>query len=168
MLALLMDGDPHAAYAISHMLMGAGSMVDHAGSAERGMVLAQQNHYDVVIADLILPDLSGRELVRRIRAVSPTRPLLILSRVNDTNGRTNARDAGADAYIKKPIDRNSLLDGLRSLVGHRAGRAPSPQPPCGSTGLAEPISSARPATFLQPTVRHSYKLPTSSPISRRA
>ena len=131
MRALLMDGDAHAAYAISHMLTTAGWIVDNANSAREGLSLARQTYYDIVITDLILPDLSGAELVRHVRATDLTRPMLVLSVVHETNARTVALEAGANAYIQKPFSQKELLMRLGRL-GRQERESTASRPPSGS------------------------------------
>lgn len=143
------------------MLATAGWAVDHAISAASGLVLAQQHHYDIVVADLILTDLSGRELVRRIRNTALSRPLLILSRVNGANARAIAMEAGADAYLEKPIDRKRLLDGLKGLLGYSSKPALPRPSSCGSSGVGRDKIDALHSESPPSGVSDSFAFPIS-------
>lgn len=136
MRALLMDGDARAAFAIAHMLTTAGWIVDHADSAAQGLTRAEQNHYQAVVSDLILPDISGRELVRRIRGTNLMRPLLVVSQASEENARMIALEAGADGYIQKPVGRTQLLTRLRWLLRLPEESTASYPPP----GAFEPMA----------------------------
>lgn len=74
---------------------------------------------DLVILDLGLPDVSGHELLRRMREQYETLPILVLSSCDDERGKVEALDLGADDYVTKPFGMNELLARIRTALRHR-------------------------------------------------
>lgn len=116
MRALVLDSDDRAAHAIGLMLQASQFRVERADTVKHAAGLARQHAYDIVILDLIMPDLSGRELIRRMRAMAPLQPLLVLSRVDQPHARTVALEAGANGFLVKPFTRAELLARIRLLL----------------------------------------------------
>ena len=82
---------------------------------------------DLVILDLGLPDMTGHELLRRIRAAHEALPVIVLSSRDDERGKVEALDLGADDYVTKPFGMNELLARMRAALRHRlqvAGERP--------------------------------------------
>jgi two-component system KDP operon response regulator KdpE len=81
-------------------------------SGQEGLVLAAQHRPALVILDIGLPDLSGQEVLRRLREWSNS-PVIVLSVQDDEKGKVDALDAGADDYVTKPFNTDELLARLR-------------------------------------------------------
>lgn len=129
MRALVLDADARASHAIGLMLEASNMGVDRADSAKQAIELTRLHHYDVIVLDLILPDMSGRQLVRRIRGDDIARPMLVLSRVDQPLARALALEAGADAFMPKPFTRAELLARIRMLLpGDGRPRQPATGP----------------------------------------
>ena len=79
MRVLLVEDDADAARGVSLLLKSAGTVVDVAGAGEEALELTRHYDYDIVILDLMLPDMEGYEVVRRMRAARMETPVLILS-----------------------------------------------------------------------------------------
>ena len=88
-----------------------------------GLPALQHEVFDLVILDLGLPRLGGIELLRQVRAVGNSLPVLILTARDATEDRIAGLDAGADDYLVKPFDLNELKARLRALLRRSAGRA---------------------------------------------
>ena len=86
--------------------------------------------YDLVILDLALPKLDGREVLRRLRKRSAETPVLILSACNSLEGRVDGLDAGADDFMSKPFEVRELEARIRALT-RRKGERRSPTIQCG-------------------------------------
>lgn len=69
-----------------------------------GRKLALQNDFDLVISDIILPQLTGIELCRQIRSAKPDLPVILLTALGTTDDKIEGFDAGADDYLVKPFD----------------------------------------------------------------
>jgi DNA-binding response OmpR family regulator len=87
--------------------------VVHSGAV--GLEAARQLQPEVIILDLMMPDLSGWETCRAIRAFSQV-PILVVSAVIDPNGVMQALEAGADDYLLKPVPIGVLVSQLKSLI----------------------------------------------------
>ncbi|MCF8563227.1 response regulator transcription factor [Alicyclobacillus tolerans] len=87
--------------------------VAHTGSL--GLNMALQGSYDLIILDCMLPDISGVEVVRKIRQASLMTPVLFLTALDGVQDRVRGLDAGADDYLTKPFDIPELLARIRAL-----------------------------------------------------
>jgi DNA-binding response OmpR family regulator len=90
-----------------------------------GKKLALQNDYDLVITDIILPQMNGIEVCREIRLVKPDMPIIMLTALGTTDDKIEGFDAGADDYLVKPFDFRELLARIRALMNRKTGRPAS-------------------------------------------
>jgi two-component system KDP operon response regulator KdpE len=116
---LVVDDEPQFLRALATNLRGAGYDVDTAESAQAGLAAAGMRPPDAVILDLVLPDSSGRDVTRELRAWSDA-PIILVSAVGDEEEKIAALDAGADDYVTKPFAIGELLARLRAVL-RRAG-----------------------------------------------
>jgi two-component system, OmpR family, KDP operon response regulator KdpE len=121
---LVVDDEPQILRALQTSLKGAGYEVDTATTGEQALTAAAVRPPDAVILDLVLPDMSGTEVSKALRAWS-TVPVIVLSVVGDEQEKVAALDAGADDYVTKPFSVDELLARLRAAL-RRA--EPSPEP----------------------------------------
>lgn len=89
--------------------------VDVAFDGQMGLLLATQNEYDVIILDIILPEINGLKLCALIRQHCKT-PVLMLSALGTTNDIITGLDTGADDYLTKPFKFQELLARIRALI----------------------------------------------------
>ena len=99
--------------------------VDVAMNGIDGIWLATENAYDVVLLDVVLPDIDGFEVCRRLRAADRWPPVLMLTARDDVSDRVRGLDSGADDYLTKPFAFDELLARLRSLVRRGPHERPS-------------------------------------------
>ncbi len=104
-------------------LRDSGYAVDATGDGAEWLWFAEQNAYDVVVLDLMLPNLPGLELLAKLRAAGNTVPVLVLTAKDAVGDRVAGLDAGADDYLVKPFAFDELLARLRALVRRRYERA---------------------------------------------
>ncbi len=116
-LALVVDDEPQIRRLLTITLEGNGFRVICAETGKEALVLAAQHRPSLIILDLGLPDLSGQEVLRRVREWS-TVPVLILSVQDDEQGKVAALDAGADDYVTKPFNTAELLARVRVALRH--------------------------------------------------
>ena len=129
MLAVILDGSPMRALivedyapvrdAVQEGLVEAGFAVDVASNGEEGLWLAQAHPYDVVILDIMLPKLSGLDVLRRLRRDGSKLAILLLTAKDTVEDRVSGLDLGADDYLVKPFAFAELLARVRSLVRRR-------------------------------------------------
>jgi two-component system KDP operon response regulator KdpE len=122
---LVVDDDPQLSRALRITLRAAGYEVETAGDGRTALREAADQHPDLVILDLGLPDLDGTEVLAGLRPWF-TGPVLVLSARADSQDKVGALDAGADDYVSKPFDMSELLARLRAL--QRRG-TPEPEDP---------------------------------------
>jgi two-component system KDP operon response regulator KdpE len=122
---LVVDDDPQLTRALRITLHAAGYDVLTAPDGRTALTRAAEDHPELVILDLGLPDLDGTEVLTGLRPWF-TGPVLVLSARADSQDKVGALDAGADDYVSKPFDMGELLARLRAL--QRRG-APEPDDP---------------------------------------
>ena len=121
---LLIEDDARLAGMVSEYLAGAGFRVSVAGRAEAGIERLGREPFDALVLDLMLPDLDGLEVCRRVRAQSDV-PILMLTARGDAADRIVGLELGADDYLPKPFEPRELLARLKAVL--RRGKAPAPQ-----------------------------------------
>lgn len=104
----------------------AGFAVDIAVDGQEGLHLALSTGYDAVVLDLMLPELSGRELLRSLRTTGSRTPVLVLTAVDDKKSVVELLNSGADDYLAKPFDFGELLARLKALIRRSHGHATTP------------------------------------------
>lgn len=112
---LVIEDDTKIADLLRRGFIYEGYDVDVAHDGETGLKLARDHVPDVVILDLMLPDIDGLEVLRRLRAAGDT-PVLILTAKDAVNDRVEGLERGADDYVVKPFHFEELLARVRALL----------------------------------------------------
>ncbi|MGV8979172.1 MAG: response regulator transcription factor [Cellulomonas sp.] len=118
--ALVVDDEPTLAELLSTALRYEGWHVEHALTGQAAIKLAKSFDPDVILLDIMLPDLSGLEVMRRVRATAPTIPVLFLTAKDAVEDRIAGLTAGGDDYVTKPFSLEEVVARLRALL-RRAG-----------------------------------------------
>lgn len=121
MRVLLVEDDITSARGLTLLLKSGGAVVDVADTGEEGLELARHYEYDIVLLDLILPDVEGYEVVRRMRSAKIGIPVLILSGLSRPQAKVKGFGMGADDYITKPFDRAELIARMQAIVRRSKG-----------------------------------------------
>ena len=119
MRLLLVEDDPLIADAVVEALKDSHYAVDHATDGAMADEFAAVNHYDVIVLDWGIPEVSGIDLLRRWREQGLTTPVLMLTGRVEVADRVDGLDSGADDYLTKPFSVQELLARLRSLLRRR-------------------------------------------------
>jgi DNA-binding response OmpR family regulator len=119
---LVVEDDERIRTALIRALRDRGHAVNSAGTALAGLRQAVEERPDLVVLDLGLPDLDGRELLRMLRAVSAV-PVIIATARDDDESVVQALDAGADDYVLKPFQAGQLEARIRAVLRRAAGAA---------------------------------------------
>ncbi|MFI7495342.1 response regulator [Kocuria sp. M4R2S49] len=112
---LVVEDDPQIARALLVNLKARGYRTHRAATGHHALQLAADEHPDVVLLDLGLPDLEGREVIDGIRGWS-TVPIIVVSARGESHSKVDALDRGADDYITKPFAMDELLARLRAAL----------------------------------------------------
>ena len=123
MRILLVDSDQSAATTLSQTLRTAAFTVDHTPSGEEAIEMLRHYDYDVVVLELMLNDLEGYEVIRRVRAARITTPILVLSALLRSQAKIRAFSMGADDYMTKPYDAGELIARLQAVMRRSRGFA---------------------------------------------
>jgi DNA-binding response OmpR family regulator len=99
--------------------------VDLCADGARGLELGASGNYDLIIVDLMIPEVSGLDVIRRLREEKITSPVLILTALSQTDQKVKGLDAGADDYLTKPFAIDELLARVRALLRRGSTDAPS-------------------------------------------
>lgn len=116
MRVLLVEDEDGVARFIRQGMSEAGYAVDVATEGGEGMGYARTTRYDLMILDIMLPEMSGLEMLREIRRRGITTPVILLTARDAVSERINGLDAGADDYLVKPFAFPELLARARALL----------------------------------------------------
>jgi len=122
---LVVDDEPQIVRALKVVLREAGFQAVPAETAAEALDLAAVRPPEAAIVDLVLPDLDGVELTRRLREWSEM-PILVLSAVGEEEQKVRALEAGADDYITKPFGTRELVARLQAALRRAAGAEDEP------------------------------------------
>jgi DNA-binding response OmpR family regulator len=121
MRVLLIEDEQRLAENIVGALRETGLAVDHASDGETGWHLAQQDVYDAIVLDLMLPGKSGQAVLRDLRRERLHTPVLILTAQEGKESTVELLNAGADDYLSKPFDLGELLARVKALIRRAKG-----------------------------------------------
>ncbi len=112
---LLIDDDPDIAITLRTLLRGQDFDIRAVFSGKEGVTACKEDVPDIVVLDLLMPEMDGWEVCLRIREFSQV-PILILSALGTPGSVARALDSGADDYLIKPVHASLLASRLRTLV----------------------------------------------------
>jgi DNA-binding response OmpR family regulator len=123
---LVADDDPDTLGLIELTLETAGYQVETVASGGQALLSARLQPYDLILLDIMMPDISGFDVLRRMQAELPkTPPIVFLTAKNRPEDRQAGEGLGAVAYLVKPTTRGTLLDVIRRALGEtKAEHAP--------------------------------------------
>ncbi len=116
MRVLLVEDDTYTAKSIEVVLRSEGFVVDTTDLGEDGLETGKVHDYDIIILDLMLPDIGGYEVLRRLRAARVNTPILILSGLLEPDKKIEGLGSGADDYLTKPFNMGELIARVQAVV----------------------------------------------------
>jgi two-component system, OmpR family, response regulator len=116
MRVLVVEDTPKMASLLRRGLTEEGYAVDVVGTGVDAVWLATEQSFDAIVLDVVLPDIDGFEVCRRLRRANRWAPLLMLTARDDVSDRVRGLDSGADDYLTKPFAFEELFARVRSLV----------------------------------------------------
>lgn len=117
---LLLEDEPLVAHMVRRILERAGHQVDWASSGQVALEKLSEP-YDLVVCDLVMPGVSGLEVIQRMRALGLSTPILALSASVSEKSRREALEAGAQAFLGKPFETQTLLAQVDRLLAREEG-----------------------------------------------
>ncbi|MBL4719853.1 MAG: response regulator transcription factor [Alphaproteobacteria bacterium] len=125
MRVLLVEDDKATAESISLMLRSENFIVDATDLGEDGLEIGKIYDYDIIILDLMLPDIDGYEVLRRFRNARVETPVLILSGLDAPDDKVKGFGVGADDYLTKPFHKAELVARIQAIIRRSKGHAQS-------------------------------------------
>jgi DNA-binding response OmpR family regulator len=116
MRVLCVEDDQTTAKNVELMCHMAGHTCDTIGLGEQAIELGKTNEYDIIVLDIMLPDIDGYQVIGRLRAAGVHTPFLIQSGLVDRDNELGADPFGDNEYLVKPFTRNELIDRMQAVI----------------------------------------------------
>ncbi len=113
---LLVDDEEAITTALEPFLRRCGYDVTVAADGDAALTACRQVRPDIVVCDVMMPTMDGREVVRRLRAGSDWTPVILLTKVGESHERSAALEEGADDYLNKPFDPQELVARIKAVL----------------------------------------------------
>ncbi len=134
MRVLYVEDDDNLAFAVEQMLRQEGHSCDRARSGVGAVKLGQEQNYDVILLDVMLPDIDGYEVLRQLQEVGVKTPVLIQSGLVERDRAMDGLGFGVDDYLIKPFNRDELIRRIEQAATRNGGPATT------AVIAAEPVS----------------------------
>src|SRR5712664_600869 len=121
MRVLLVEDDAAMAASIKMMLVKENFICDTTDLGEDGLEIGKLYDYDIILLDLMLPDIDGYEVLRRLRAARVRTPILILSGLGELDHKLKGLGFGADDFLTKPFEPRELIARIQAVVRRSRG-----------------------------------------------
>ncbi|MCJ2106719.1 response regulator, partial [Methylobacterium sp. E-041] len=123
MRVLLVEDDASVAESIELMLKSERFVTYTTDLGEEGVDLGKLYDYDIILLDLNLPDMSGYDVLRKLRVAKVKTPILILSGMASIEDKVKGLGFGADDYLTKPFHKDELVTRIQAIVRRSQGHA---------------------------------------------
>jgi len=119
---LVVEDDPRLREAVVAVLKEDKYLIEETGTGDEGLYLAEKSIHDLLILDIMLPQISGLEIVKRVRAQGNFVPILLLTAKDSVEDKVRGLNCGADDYLVKPFAVPELLARVKALLRRKGGR----------------------------------------------
>jgi CheY-like chemotaxis protein len=163
---LVIDDDKDFRNMVKLMLTRLGHAPTMASHGEDALALAGNNTYDLVICDLMMPEVDGYEVTRRLRNNARTKqtPILFLTARSQPADREGAFAAGADGYLTKPFEPRDLSNKISELLNRPRTVVPEAAPTAAAVAASIAATMPEPAAAVMATIAKPPKLPETAPL----
>ena len=159
---LVVDDEESVRTFLSELLGSAGYQVRCAASGAQALEMLSGGSFDAVLLDVVMPEMSGLEVLRQYRGMGGSAPVIVLSALSGADDAVRAMKMGASDYLPKPFGNDELQDVLARALGTRAPErqtvAPVAIPPRGVSPHVDPSSDARVIISTSPSMRRARAL----------
>jgi two-component system, OmpR family, response regulator len=138
---LVVDDEPKIRSFIGRALAAAGYSIDFSGSGAEGVRSAVESRYDLVILDLVMPDLDGRQVLGKLLAARPDQAVIVLSCVADVAAKVDLLERGAQDYLTKPFSLAELLARVKVRLRAEPPAYADAVPAVAESAVAGPVST---------------------------
>lgn len=135
MRILVVEDDSVLREAVVTLLTEESYVVDEAAAGDEGLYLAEQNIYDLLVLDIMLPELTGLDIVKTLRGNGGTVPILLLTARDSIDDRVTGLESGADDYLVKPFAIRELLARVKALIRRKGNHGLDGEPSYGGISL---------------------------------
>ena len=125
MRVLLIEDDTLTAKGIESLLKKEGVVVDSTSFGQYGLEVGKIYDYDGIVLDLVLPDIDGTEVIKRLRSANVGTPVIVVSGLSECKDKVRCLDIGADDYITKPFEGKELVSRIQAVIRRSKGHAES-------------------------------------------
>ncbi|NVJ24364.1 MULTISPECIES: sigma-54-dependent transcriptional regulator [Myxococcus] len=155
---LVVDDEESVRTFMSELLGSAGYQVRSAGSGAQALEMLAGGSFDAVLLDVVMPEMSGLEVLRRYRAQGGNAPVVVLSGLTGADDAVRAMKMGATDYLSKPLGNDELQDALARALGTRVPDRQVVPPPLAPRPAADPAGDARVLISSSPSMRRARAL----------
>jgi DNA-binding response OmpR family regulator len=113
---LLVDDDAAITASLGPFLERSGFVVSIAGDGEAGLRQVAESKPDLIVLDVLMPKVDGRQMLRQLRQANNWTPVVLLTQVGESSERAMALEEGADDYLNKPFDPHELIARIKSVL----------------------------------------------------
>jgi DNA-binding response OmpR family regulator len=132
---LVIEDEPNLRLLLNRLFVSAGYLVTGTATGSDGLQAALAGQYDLVVLDLMLPDVNGEEILRVLMAAQPELRVLVLSSVTEIGRRVSVLDGGAADFVAKPFTNSELLARVRARLRDQPGTVRAPSRYLGGPGM---------------------------------
>ena len=143
MRVLVVEDDLVTAARIEIVLQAEDFICDLAHRGETGIQYGKLHSYDIILLDLMLPDMDGYDVLQQLREAQVNAPVLILSGLSELDDKIKGLSFGADDFLTKPFEHRELVARIRAIVRRSKGLSQSTKP-CGALAICCATRSSGP------------------------
>lgn len=164
---LIVEDDRELREALCTTLQLAGMKFFEADCAENALIALEKRNFDIVVSDVNMPGMSGHELLAQVKSKVPGLPMMLITAFGQIKDAVDAMQAGADDYLVKPFEPQTLIESIERIVGGNQNTEISDEPVASSASTKEFFKVARKVAKTESTVMISGESGTGKEVLAR-